>query len=202
MPLWAPYLLFLLLSFTSYGVIAARNPVLSMLYLVVVFLQASLLFLLLGAEFLFVLFLIVYVGAVAILFLFVIMLLNLRVVENYNTFYNYMPIGLFVGLYFILFVLFFLSSDFLSPLLLDFSITESYSHSWVSFLFFKSNVYSIGELLYNYYNHFFVLAGLLLLLALLGVISLTLQPFTPSESFYNSRRSSVASLSYWSNKNK
>ena len=100
-----------------------------MLYLVVVFLQASLLFLLLGAEFLFVLFLIVYVGAVAILFLFVIMLLNLRVVENYNTFYNYMPIGLLVGLYFFLFVLFFLSSDFLSPLLLDFPITENYSHS-------------------------------------------------------------------------
>jgi NADH-quinone oxidoreductase subunit J len=118
-----------LLAFTSYGVIVARNPVLSMLYLVVVFLQASLLFLLLGAEFLFVLFLIVYVGAVAILFLFVIMLLNLRVVESYNTLYNYMPIGLFVGLYFLLFILFFLSSDFLSPLVLDFSIRENYDHS-------------------------------------------------------------------------
>lgn len=123
------YLLFSLLAFTSYGVIAARNPVLSMLYLVVVFLQASLLFLLLGAEFLFVLFLIVYVGAVAILFLFVIMLLNLRVVESYNTFYNYMPIGLFVGFYFLLFVLFFLSSDFLSPLILDFTQSENLSHS-------------------------------------------------------------------------
>ena len=124
-----PYLLFFLLAFTSYGVIAARNPVLSMLYLVVVFLQASLLFLLLGAEFLFVLFLIVYVGAVAILFLFVIMLLNLRVIESYNTFYNYMPIGLFVGLYFLLFVLLFLSSDFLSPLVLDFALNENLSHS-------------------------------------------------------------------------
>lgn len=190
------YLLLLLLSFSSYGVIASRNPVLSMLYLVVVFLQASLLFLFLGAEFLFVLFLIVYVGAVAILFLFVIMLLNLRVVETYNTFYNYMPIGLFVAFYFLLFILFFLASDFLSPLLLDFSLSENHSQNWVSFLFFKSNVYSIGELLYNYYNHFFILAGLLLLMALLGIITLILQPFVPAASFYNSRRSSFHSLSY------
>lgn len=196
MSLLAPYLLLFLLAFTSYGIIVARNPVLSMLYLVVVFLQASLLFLLLGAEFLFVLFLIVYVGAVAILFLFVIMLLNLRVVESYNTFYNYLPIGLFVGLYFLLFILFFLSKDLLSPLLLDFSMKENYAHSWASFLFFKSNVYSIGELLYNYNNHFFLLAGLLLLLALLGVISLTLQPFSPSSSSYDSRRSVSASFSY------
>lgn len=121
------YSLFLLLSLSSYAVITARNPVISMLYLVLVFLQASLLFLVLGAEFLFVLFLIVYVGAVAILFLFVIMLLNLRVVENYNTFYNYMPIGLFIGLYFLLFILFFLSADFFAPFLLDLSLRSNYS---------------------------------------------------------------------------
>lgn len=192
MSLAGPYSLFLLLAITSYGVIAARNPVLSMLYLVIVFLQASLLFLLLGAEFLFVLFLIVYVGAVAILFLFVIMLLNLRVVENYNTFYNYMPIGLFVGFYFFLFILFFLSVDFLSPFLFDFPSLENYSQDWISLLFFKSNISSLGELLYNYYNHFFLLAALLLLLALLGVISLTLQPFIPGPS-YNARRRALGS---------
>lgn len=197
MSFWAPYLLLILLALTSYGVIAARNPILSMLYLIIVFLQASLLFLFLGAEFLFVLFLIVYVGAVAILFLFVIMLLNLRVVENYNTFYNYMPIGLFVGFYFILFMLFFLSNDFSSPFFFDFSLIEEHSRSWISLLFFKSNVYSIGELLYNYYNHFFLMAGFLLLLALLGVINLTLQPFVASPSSYDSRRDSLASIHSW-----
>lgn len=143
----------------------------------------------LGAEFLFVLLVVVYVGAVAILFLFVIMLLNLRVVESYNTLYNYLPIGLFVGFYFLLFVLFFLSVDFPSPLFLDFSLRDSYSQLWVSFLLFKSNVYSLGELLYNYYNHFFLLAGLLLLLALLGVISLTLPHFSAQPLGYDSRRS-------------
>jgi len=121
------YFLCLLLSLTSYAVIVARNPVISMLYLVVVFLQSSLLFLLLGAEFLFVLFLIVYVGAVAILFLFVIMLLNLRVVESYNTFYNYMPIGLFIGFYFLLFILFFLSADFLFSFPMDVSLLHNYT---------------------------------------------------------------------------
>lgn len=195
------YLLLILLAFTSYGVIAARNPVISMLYLVVVFLQSSILFLLLGAEFLFVLFLIVYVGAVAILFLFVIMLLNLRVVESYNTFYNYMPIGLFVGFYFLLFIIFFLSTDFSTATFLDFTLVENYSQSWSSFLFFKSNVYSMGELLYNYYNHFFLLAAWLLLLALLGVISLTLQPFSLNGDCYsyNSRRSARDSISHWYN---
>lgn len=187
------YILLVALAATSYGVIAARNPVLSMLYLVVVFLQASLLFLLLGAEFLFVLLVVVYVGAVAILFLFVIMLLNLRVVEDYNNFYNYLPIGLFVGLYFLLFILFFLSVDFPSPWLLDFSLRDNYSQSWVSFLFFKSNVYSLGELLYNYYNHFFLLAGGLLLQALVGVISLTLPHFLATRSSYDSRRATEAS---------
>jgi NADH-quinone oxidoreductase subunit J len=123
------YLLAILLVFTSYGVIVARNPVISMLYLVLVFLQSSIIFLLLGAEFLFVLFLIVYVGAVAILFLFVIMLLNLRVVEGYNSFYNYMPIGLFVGFYFFLFVIFFLTTDFSQSLSLDFSLLDSHTQS-------------------------------------------------------------------------
>lgn len=187
------YILLLALAATSYGVIAARNPVLSMLYLVVVFLQASMLFLLLGAEFLFVLLVVVYVGAVAILFLFVIMLLNLRVVEDYNSFYNYLPIGLFVGLYFLLFMLFFLGVDFPSPWLLDFSLKDNYSQSWISFLFFKSNVYSLGELLYNYYSHFFLLAGGLLLQALVGVINLTLPHFRAARFLYDSRRTTETS---------
>ena len=200
MSLGYTYLLFFLLVSTAFGVITARNPVISMLYLIVAFLQASLLFLLLGAEFLFVLFLIVYVGAVAILFLFVIMLLNLRIVENYNTFYNYMPIGLFLGFYFILFVSFFLARDLVSGFNLDFSLLDNYSSYWASFVFFKSNVYSIGEVLYNYYNHFFILAGLLLLVALLGVISLTLTPFSADELCYNHRRDRKNSIFFLVNK--
>jgi NADH-quinone oxidoreductase subunit J len=112
------------LIITSFLVISTRNPVVSMLYLILVFLQASLIFLCLGGEFLFILFLVVYVGAIAILFLFVIMLLNLRVVENYNMFYNYMPIGLFVGILFAFFLINFILIDFslpwiTNPLLLD-----------------------------------------------------------------------------------
>jgi NADH-quinone oxidoreductase subunit J len=155
-----------------------------------------LLFLILGAEFLFVLFLIVYVGAIAILFLFVIMLLNLRVVESYNTFYNYMPIGVFVAFYFMLFILFFLVNDFTIVTPIDFNLLDNYSKNWVSFIFLKSNIYSIGELLYNYYNHFFILAGLILLIALIGVITLTLTKVPlPKDSFYNYKRVSRGGFS-------
>jgi NADH-quinone oxidoreductase subunit J len=114
------------LIITGFLVISTRNPVVSMLYLILVFLQASLIFLCLGSEFLFILFLVVYVGAIAILFLFVIMLLNLRVVENYNMFYNYMPIGLFVGILFAFYLINFLLIDFSLPWITNPFLLDSY----------------------------------------------------------------------------
>lgn len=83
-----------LILITSLCVILSKNPVQSVLFLVLVFFFSSLLLLLIGAEFLAILLVIIYVGAISILFLFVVMMLNLKVVELHSTFYNYLPIEL------------------------------------------------------------------------------------------------------------
>jgi NADH-quinone oxidoreductase subunit J len=97
----------------------AKNPVQSVLLLVLVFLQTALLFILLGAEFLAILLITVYIGAIAILFLFVVMLLNLRVVELHSSLQYHIPIGIFLGLIF-----FFVLAMVCSQELKNFSLTS------------------------------------------------------------------------------
>jgi NADH-quinone oxidoreductase subunit J len=94
------YLLGLSIIFTGLALIVSKNPVQSVLLLVLVFIQTALLFFLVGAEFLGILLITVYVGAIAILFLFVVMLLNLRIVELYSTMQYHVPVGAFVGVLF------------------------------------------------------------------------------------------------------
>lgn len=81
-------------------IIISKNSITSVLYLICVFLLTALTTLLLGAELLSVLLIIIYIGAISILFLFVIMMLNLRIVEVYNSIVSYFPIGIFLGIYF------------------------------------------------------------------------------------------------------
>jgi NADH-quinone oxidoreductase subunit J len=92
---------FFILSFfiilSSLLVVISNNSITSVLYLICVYVLSSLCFLLLGAEFLAILIIIVYIGAISILFLFVIMMLNLRIVEVYNSLINYFSIGSFLG---------------------------------------------------------------------------------------------------------
>lgn len=107
------YFYLFIFALAALGVILSKNTMHSVLFLVVVFFLSALLLLIVGAEFLAIILLIVYVGAISILFLFVVMLLNLRVVELHNTFLNYLPIGSFVGFYFFLELAVLLSQDFM-----------------------------------------------------------------------------------------
>src|SRR3546814_8349772 len=95
------FLFFFLIIICSLAVIISHNPVQSVYFLILVFAFSSILFIILGAEFLAVLVIIIYVGAISILFLFVVMMLNLRIMELYSNFYNYLPIGRFIGLFFL-----------------------------------------------------------------------------------------------------
>jgi NADH-quinone oxidoreductase subunit J len=106
------FYLYFLLCGCGLAVILARNPVQSVLFLILVFLLVAFIFMLLGAEFLAILLIIVYVGAISILFLFVVMMLNLRVVELHSTFYNYFPISILIGLLFFVEICYFLIIDF------------------------------------------------------------------------------------------
>lgn len=158
---------FLLFSF-ALGVIFSKNPVHSVLYLILVFLNSSFLLLLIGAEFIAILLIVVYVGAISILFLFIVMMLNIRLVELYSTFFNYMPIVIFVIIiYFFFFGIFFYTNyTFINNLYFPF---EDFSF----LLFSKTNIFLFGEVFYNYYVHYLLMSSILLLIAMIGSITLT-----------------------------
>ena len=163
-----------LIIISSILIIASKNAITSVLYLICVFLLSALCLLLLGAEFLSVLLVIVYVGAISILFLFVIMMLNLRIVEVYNSLVSFFPIGSFLGLFFLFFMFFLIKNDFdlfslsyTSNNLLELNVISN------SLLYSSSNLYLLGDILYNSYSYMLIYAGLLLLLAMIGSMVLT-----------------------------
>jgi len=148
-------------------VITARNPVHSVLFLILAFVNASGLFMLLGAEFLAMILIVVYVGAVAVLFLFVVMMLDVDFTELRQGFLNYLPIGIPIGIIFavelvlVVFAWAFApdaSSAVAAPPPPDMTNTEA-----------------LGRLLYTRYVYFFEAAGVVLLIAMIGAIVLTLR---------------------------
>lgn len=161
-------------------VIQARNPVHSVLFLILVFFNAAGLLLLLGLDFFAMIFLVVYVGAIAVLFLFVVMMLNVKLAEINEKRLRYLPIGGLLGFLFLLEVFVIVDND-LIPLLADIDPTLSQGKSlpgtfihWFQLVETYSNIESIGLLIYTYYFLFFLLASLILLVAMIGAIVLTM----------------------------
>jgi len=105
-------ILIMIIIFQSFFVVISKNSVMSIIYLIGIYLLTSVCFLILGAEFLSILLVIVYVGAVSILFIFVVMMLNLRVLEVYHTIVTYLPIGIFFGFFFLLEIFYIIKNDF------------------------------------------------------------------------------------------
>jgi NADH-quinone oxidoreductase subunit J len=170
------FLLFSSLSIIfSFFVIISRNPVHSILSLILVFFNAASLLIILGAEFLAMLFVIVYVGAVAVLFLFVIMMLNIKVTSLTASIYRYLPISIIFGsiFFFEFFMLFYtdLASVNVSDLYL---FANNFVNDWNSSLVSTSNILVLGRLLYTYYSYLFIVSGVILLVSMIGAISLTL----------------------------
>ncbi|MFN4009363.1 MAG: NADH-quinone oxidoreductase subunit J [Pannonibacter sp.] len=150
-------------------VIASRNPVHSVLFLILAFVNASGLFILLGAEYLAMLLIVVYVGAVAVLFLFVVMMLDVDFVELRQGFLQYMPIGGLVGLIMLVELLMGIGAWVIAPDLLGHGSEPTPPIDQVS------NIEAIGQVLYTKYIFFFQAAGLVLLVAMIGAIVLTLR---------------------------
>jgi NADH-quinone oxidoreductase subunit J len=148
-------------------VIVSRNPVHSVLYLILAFVNASGLFVLLGAEFLAMILIVVYVGAVAVLFLFVIMMLDVDFSELREGFLEYMPIGLVIGGVFLFELLLTVGFWVINPGAVK-SITAAIPTN-------VSNTEALGLVLYTRYIHYFQLAGMVLLVAMIGAIVLTLR---------------------------
>ena len=151
---------------SAFMVIAARNPVHSVLYLILAFVNAAGLFVLLGAEFLAMILVVVYVGAVAVLFLFVVMMLDVDFTELREGFLQYLPIGAVVGCIFLAELLLVLGAWAIAP-----SAPQSITAPIPSDV---SNTMALGLVLYTRYVYYFQIAGLVLLVAMIGAIVLTL----------------------------
>jgi NADH-quinone oxidoreductase subunit J len=150
-------------------VVGARNPVHSVLFLILAFFNAAGLFVILGAEFLAMILVVVYVGAVAVLFLFVVMMLDVDFVELRQGVLNYLPVGALVGVVLLAELLIVLGGWVFSPGL---SQTIVVPIPGVGGL---SNTAALGEILYTRYIFFFQAAGMILLIAMVGAIVLTLR---------------------------
>ena len=148
-------------------VISARNPVHSVLFLILAFFNAAALFVLLGAEFLAMILVVVYVGAVAVLFLFVVMMLDVDFVELREGFLEYLPIGLVIGAIFLVELLLVGGSWVINPATTK-QITAAIPTN-------VSNTEALGLVLYTKYVHYFQIAGMVLLVAMIGAIVLTLR---------------------------
>lgn len=160
------YIFALLLVTSSLVVIAVKNPVHSVLWLIFAFFNAAGLFILLGAEFLAAVLVIVYVGAVAVLFLFVIMMLNINFTKLKKGFHEYLPICTLIAI--ILFIDLFLVISKSTAIIQN-------TKTLVPFANFSglTNTHSIGFVLYTDYMSLFLIAGLILLVAMISAIVLT-----------------------------
>jgi NADH-quinone oxidoreductase subunit J len=161
-------------------VIASRNPVHSVLFLILAFVNAAGLFVLMGAEFLAMILMVVYVGAVAVLFLFVTMMLDVNFVELRQGFLNYLPVGALVGVIMLVELIMVVGS---------WTIGEGVAKSITAPIpppATLTNTAALGQLLYTRYVYFFEAAGVVLLGAMIGAIVLTLQHKA------NVRRQSIA----------
>lgn len=153
---------------SAFMVIASRNPVHSVLFLILTFFNAAGLFMIAGAEFLALILIVVYVGAVAVLFLFVVMMLDVDFAELREGFLQYLPVGGIIGAVLAIELILVLGSTTLSP---DAAATAVQP---IPDMAVTSNIKAIGDLLYTRYIFFFQLAGLILLVAMIGAIVLTL----------------------------
>ena len=148
-------------------VIAARNPVHSVLFLILTFFNAAGLFVLMGAEFLAMILIVVYVGAVAVLFLFVVMMLDIDFAELKRGSLQYLPFGALIGLILVAELAMAGSVWVLKP-----AIVAAKAHATPTGL---TNTQALGRILYTDYVHYFQIAGLVLLVAMIGAIVLTLR---------------------------
>jgi len=152
---------------SAFMVIAARNPVHSVLYLILAFVNAAGLFVMMGAEFLAMILIVVYVGAVAVLFLFVVMMLDVDFAELKQGALQYLPIGALVGAIFLAELLLVVGAWAIGP-----SVPQTITAPIPANV---ANTEAIGLVLYTKYVYFFEAAGMVLLVAMVGAIVLTLR---------------------------
>jgi NADH-quinone oxidoreductase subunit J len=161
------YILSAVAVLSAFMVVAAKNPVRAVLFLILAFFSVAGIFVILGAEFLAMILVIVYVGAVAVLFLFVVMMLDIDFAELKQGFLSYLPLGGLVAL---------ALAAMLALVGFTWTMSDTASgHLQAPMPADMTNVEALGAVLYDQYVLYFQLAGLILLVAMIGAITLTLR---------------------------
>ena len=163
------YLFSAVLVASAIMVVFSKNPVHSVLFLILSFFNAAALFILLGAEFVAMILVIVYVGAVAVLFLFVVMMLDINFAELRRGINTYLPFGIFLGAMLFIELVFLVFQNWIAPTGGPAIAAPIPSPAQVS------NTRALGQLIYTHYLYVFQVSGLILLVAMIGAIVLTLR---------------------------
>ena len=173
--------LFFIFSFililSALAIITVQNPIYSVLFLVLNFVTAAGLLFLLECEFLSLLFIVIYVGAIAVLFLFVIMMLDVKILGGSKDFFKYIPIGSFIGGIFLFEISLIIHQTFENGAYFNtqFGIDSvNFHNNYYLDIDFFTDIMSIGQLMYTYYIVQFLAAGFILLLAVIGAVVLTM----------------------------
>jgi NADH-quinone oxidoreductase subunit J len=152
-------------------VISAKNPVHSVLFLILTFISVAGLLLLLEVEFISLIFIVVYVGAIAVLFLFVVMMLDIKISESKRNLFQYFPIGSALGIAFLIEIFIVLTKSFEPNFYYAFYESDI---DWLASIDYITDVGALGQILYTSLFLYFLIGGLLLLIAIIGAIVLTL----------------------------
>ena len=173
----------ILLIFTCFKVITSSNPVLSAINLVFSFFLSAVLWLLLGAEFLSIILILVYVGAVMVLFLFVVMMLDINIAKKTAAYIKYLPLGIAVFIAFNILIIYFFINTFEN---IDYNAVKNIE------IISDSNTQNLGYLLFTKYIIEFEIAGLILLLGIISAIVLTYRK-NPKNKYQNPTKQISAS---------
>jgi len=164
-------------------VIVSKNPIVSVLFLIGLFLCIAAYLILTGLNFIGLSYLLVYIGAVSILFLFILMLINVRISELLIDSINSIPLAILIGGLFNYFVnnvlpYMVMSNNLLYHFTIKKQLTNVTSVSWDGYLAETSHITSIGNVLYGHYSIWLIITSIILLLAMVGAIVITLKPQT------------------------
>ena len=176
-------LLYLVAILLGILVIISKNPIVSVLFLIGLFLCISGYLILTGLNFIGLSYLLVYIGAVSILFLFILMLINVRISELLIDSINSIPLAILVGSFFNYFVnnvlpYMVMTNNILYQFSIKKKLTNVTSVSWDGYLAETSHITSIGNILYGNYSIWLIITSIILLLAMVGAIVITLKPQT------------------------
>lgn len=164
-------------------VIVSKNPIVSVLFLIGLFLCIAAYLILTGLNFIGLSYLLVYIGAVSILFLFILMLINVRISELLIDSINSIPLAILIGGLFNYFVnnvlpYMVMTNNLLYHFTIKKKLTNVTSVSWDGYLAETSHITSIGNVLYGHYSIWLIITSIILLLAMVGAIVITLKPKT------------------------